>query len=90
MKINQNQRGFIKYVILIVIGILILSYFGFDIKKTVESEQSQSNLSYVWGLAVYVWDHFLAGPVIWVWSKIIVGFLWNTVLLPMMMKAGIN
>lgn len=82
---NQN-KGFIKYIILIIIGILILSYFGFDIKGTVESDQSRSNLSYVWGLVVYIWDHFLAGPVIWVWKTIVVGFLWDDVIRPIVTK----
>lgn len=85
-RIKNNQQGFIKYIILIVIAILILSYFGFDIKQTVESDQSRSNLSYVWGLVTYVWDHFLAGPVLWIWNTIVIGILWENILLPVISK----
>ena len=78
----QKNKGFVKMIVLIIIGILILSYFGFNLKSIAESPTSQSNFSYVWGTLSYVWDTFLAGPAIWVWNKIIVGIFWELALKP--------
>lgn len=67
MKINKNEGGFIKMVIIIVIAIIILSYYGVDIKTLITSDQVQSNLSYVWGIVVKIWDLFVE----YIWTPII-------------------
>lgn len=55
MKTNQT-RGFIKTVIIIVVAIIILSYYGVDLKNIFTSNQVQSNLEYVWSLVVAGWE----------------------------------
>jgi hypothetical protein len=67
----------IKYAIIILVAIIVLSYFGFDIKKTIESPTTQGNLSYVWGGVTYVWNNWLERPLKYFWDKIFVGILWN-------------
>jgi len=79
---NPTQRGFIKYIILIVIAILILSYLGFDIKRIVEADQTRSNFSYVWLALTHFWQTFLQAPALWVWHVIVVGILWKLIFLP--------
>jgi hypothetical protein len=79
---NSSQRGFIKYIILIVIAIFILSYLGFDIKRIVEADQTRSNFSYVWLALTHFWQTFLQEPALWVWHVIIVGIFWKLLLLP--------
>lgn len=69
-------------IILIVVAILILSYFGFSIKDIAESPTSQSNFSYVWGFLSYVWNTFLVTPVSYIWNVIVVGIFWNHLLVP--------
>jgi hypothetical protein len=45
---KQSESGFIKWIIIIIVGIIIASYFfNFDLQKAVEDEQTQSNFSYI-------------------------------------------
>ncbi|OHA46529.1 MAG: hypothetical protein A2541_00290 [Candidatus Taylorbacteria bacterium RIFOXYD2_FULL_36_9] len=61
MKTYKNkQGGLIKMIIIIIIAIAILSYYGVDIKDFVTSPQVQKNFSFVWNLWLqYIWDPFL-------------------------------
>lgn len=70
----------IKTIIYIIIGILILSYFGIDIKRAVESPKTRENFSYVTQAVLYVWDHFLEKPVTFIWKEIIIKLIWNNIL----------
>lgn len=76
-KIN-NQKGFIKFIVIIVIAIIVLSYFGFDLRSIVESPESQGNLGYVWGGVVYVWGTWISGPASYLWNDIFIDLLWNS------------
>jgi hypothetical protein len=73
----NKQQGIIKLIVLIIIGILILSYFRVDIRRIVESDIAQKNLNYVWGLVQYVWHNFLAAPAAWIWDRVVVDLLWS-------------
>jgi len=75
---NQNQQGFLKLVIIIVIAIIILSYFGFNIRAIVESPETQGNLGYVWGGVTYVWDTWLVGPASYLWNDVFIDLLWDS------------
>lgn len=78
----MKERGFLKFVILVIIAIVILSYFGFDLRKIFEADATKSNFSYVWGWISYVWNTFLVAPVSWVWNVIIVNIFWKLLLKP--------
>jgi hypothetical protein len=67
----------IKYAILSVIFIIIISFFGFNLRDIIESPTTQNNLNYAWSGVVYVWDNFLKTPVVYIWEKIIKGILWQ-------------
>ena len=67
MKTNTYNRGLIKMIIVIIIAIIILSYYGFDLKNIITSDQVQKNLSYVWGFVVALWDLFIH----YVWTPIL-------------------
>lgn len=62
MKINK-QRGIVRTIIIIVIALLVISYFGINLRQVATSPTSESNFSYVWGGVVYVWDNYLEVPV---------------------------
>ena len=78
---NENyERGFIKYIILFVIAIIILSYLGFDIKKIFTSPTTINNFSYVWGIVKNIWVNYLSVPFTFIWSEAIrpvLSILWN-------------
>ena len=76
MEKKNGTRGFIKLIILIVIGLIILGYFGLNIKDILASPVVKENLAYAWEVAKHVWDTWLKGPAIWVWEHIL-KFLWD-------------
>lgn len=75
---KKQQGGFIKLIIILVIVLIVLGYFGFNIQQIIQSPSVSGNLNYAWGLAVSLWDKVLVTPVTFVWNKIIVGMFWNT------------
>lgn len=75
---SKYKKGFLKTIIIIVIALIILGWFGFDVKSIIESERVQRNLHYVWDIVVRIWDNYLAGPAIFVWDKVVVGMLWGS------------
>lgn len=67
----------IKWIIVLVIGLIILGYLGFDIRKAVEAPATQSNFEYVKNVSVYVWDKYLAKPAKYLWNDIFIDLIWN-------------
>lgn len=68
----------IKYIILGLIAILALSFFGYDIQNIVEAPGTQKNLNYVGGGVVTVWEKYLEYPIKYFWNNIFIGILWNS------------
>lgn len=64
-------------ILVIVIGLIVLGYFGFNVKDIIESGTVQTNLHYVWDFVVKVWNLYLAAPFIFIWDKFVVGVLWK-------------
>jgi hypothetical protein len=50
----------VKLVILIIIGVLVLSFFGITIQSIVQSPAGQANFSYIWSVIVMGWDALVA------------------------------
>lgn len=72
-------RGSILRTVLIVVGIiLVISYFGFDLKGIVESPQSQKNFSYVTTHVVEFWNKYLERPAKYIWNDVFIKLIWNT------------
>ena len=74
---KKQQGGFIKLAIILVIVLIVLGYFGFNIREIIDSPMVSGNLSYAWNLAVTVWNKVLVVPATFIWDKIIVGMFWN-------------
>lgn len=76
----KNKEGglsILGIVLIVVIAIIVLSYFNIDVQSHVEDEQTQSNLSYVWNGVVNFWDRYLEGPILYFWNNIFIALLWN-------------
>ncbi len=82
MNRNHTSKGFIKYIIIIGAVILVLSYFGFNLRSIVESDTSKGNFSYVWNGVVQIWNTYLAQPAHWLWKEIIVDIIWELIFKP--------
>lgn len=74
---KESGLSVIGIILLVVIGIFILSYFGISVQDNVENPTTQGNLSYVWGGVMHVWDTYLEGPILYFWNNIFIALLWN-------------
>ncbi|MEK7514390.1 MAG: hypothetical protein AAB587_01025 [Patescibacteria group bacterium] len=68
----KNQKGFIQLIIIIVIAILALNYFGFNVRDIFDSPQFKGAFDSTWNTLIYIWDTYLKGPAVYVWEV-----LWN-------------
>jgi hypothetical protein len=50
----------IRFIIVLAIGVLILSYLGISIRSIVESQYGQENFSYLWTLISNGWEIVVA------------------------------
>ena len=67
----------IKWIMIALLGLIILGYLGFDIRKAVEAPASQSNIEYVKNVVIYVWNTYCAKPAKYLWG-VFVNLIWNT------------
>jgi Holliday junction DNA helicase RuvB len=65
---KNKQGGLIKMIIVIIIAIAILSWYGMDIKDFFTSPQAQKNFGYVWTFLKDAWTNYLAVPAHKVWG----------------------
>jgi hypothetical protein len=63
MKKIPGNQGFIRTILIIIIALLILSYFGLNIRTIVNSPAGSDNFSYVQEVMINVWDNYLKKPV---------------------------
>lgn len=54
----QNNRGFIRFLLIIGVVIVVLSYYNFDLRGAVESPQTEANFGYIFDL----WNNYIWGP----------------------------
>jgi hypothetical protein len=73
----NKEKGFIKWILLIVIALIILGYYGFDVRKAIDAPTTQSNLNWFKETCLWIWDHILRWPA---------EFVWNSVILPLIHK----
>lgn len=73
---KNSREGFIRIILLIVIGLIVLGFFGINLKDVLASPVVKENLSYAWDLAKELWDTWLRTPVMWVWDHIL-RFFWD-------------
>ncbi len=75
-----HQGGFIKIIVIIVVALLVLSYFGFNLRSLADSPTTQDNFSYAASTTVNVWSKYLAKPATYVWNEIFLNLIWNPAL----------
>jgi len=78
MDINTNkQGGFIKTILLIIIFLAILSYFGFNLREFIDRPIVKENFGLVWNIIANLWNTYLAGPVNYLWNNIFINLIWE-------------
>ena len=73
-----REGGLIKTILLIVIAILVVSYFGINLRALVTSPTTQDNVTYVTTAAINLWNNYLKGPVTYLWNEVFLSLIWNT------------
>ena len=73
-KLSQN-RGLIRTIVLIVIALLILSYFGLNLRDIVNSPAGKDNFSFTQEVMIKIWS-YIKGPVTYLWH-IFIDLIWN-------------
>lgn len=76
---KSSNKGLIKAIIVIIIALIVLGYFGFNVEDIINSSTVQANLHSAWNFVVMIWDKFLSVPFTYIWDKIIVGILWKVI-----------
>jgi len=76
----NTQSGLIQWIILIIIAVLVLSYFGFSLRDLGEDETTQDNFSFITEWLSFIWENYLREPAVWIWENII-SFIWNDLFL---------
>jgi len=72
----NQQGGFIRMIILIIIVLAILSYFNFNVRSFIESDMVQKNFGYVWDWVQRIWNNYLAAPFAYLW-RVWVEYIWD-------------
>lgn len=74
----KNKAGFIKIIVIIIVLLIILAVLNIDLRKIVDSDIFQSNLSVVidflltiWNIIVMVWNNFAKEPALYIWQNIL-------------------
>jgi hypothetical protein len=73
---KNKKGGLVKIIILIIIAIAVLSWYGVDIKEFFTSPQVQKNFGYVWNFIKELWSNYLTDPAHKVWG-IWLTYIWG-------------
>ncbi len=81
-----KNRGLLKMIILIIIGLVALGYFGFDLAEIIKKPGVQNNLTYVWDFIVKIYNSYLKTAFVFIWNEIFVDIFWEMILRPILGK----
>ena len=73
----SGNRGFIKWIIIIVVALLVLSYYGFSLRTLVNNPVTQDNFGYVATTSVSFWDEYLSQPASYLYNDVFINLIWN-------------
>lgn len=68
----------IRLIIIIVLIIVVLSYFNISVRSIINGEIFQDNWSYITNGIAYVWNTYLVGPASYLYNDIFIDLLWNS------------
>jgi hypothetical protein len=77
MRDYNKQSGLIRFIVLFIAAILLLSYFNIDLKSLAEKPQTKNNIGYVLTVGGEIWHEYLSKPAAYFWNNIFLGLLWS-------------
>ena len=63
---KNYKKGLIKEILIIVIALIVLGYFGFNINNIISSGTVQTNLNWFWQIVMTIWS-WISAPIIYLW-----------------------
>jgi hypothetical protein len=76
VKKSNTSGGFIRTILLIIIALLVISYFGLNIRTIVNSPAGKDNFTYTQEIMISVWNNYLKGPANYLWNDIFLDLIW--------------
>jgi len=73
----HTQQGLIKFIFIVIVIIVVLGYFGLNLREIMATPAVQDNLSYVWQAIVDAWNGWLKEPAGWFWDNVWVPYIWE-------------
>lgn len=64
-------------IVLIIAGLILLAYLGLNLRSIVESQTFIDNWEFIKGLAVTIWTGYLKGPIVYLFSKVFMPYIWK-------------
>ncbi len=59
----KSQRGIVQLVIILLIALITLSYFGIDLEQVVTKPLLKKNVVFTWNKTQEVWNDYIYKPV---------------------------
>lgn len=69
----------IKWIVILLTGLVVLGFYGIDVRKAIDAPTTQSNLEYVKRATILFWNKYLERPASYVWNDGFMQFLWNPI-----------
>ena len=70
------NKGFIQFLIILVLFIIILSLLGVSLGALFENKTLKDNFKFVWKSSVDIWNNYLAVPARLAW-RVWVKYVWE-------------
>jgi len=74
----KNSKGFLQLIVIIAIALIIIGYFGLNIKDILAKPVVHDNLVWFWNLLKDLWTNYLQGAVMWLWDHV-GAYLWELI-----------
>ena len=63
----MQNKGLLKTIIIIVIALIVLGYFGVNIQNVMNMPFVQNNLAWLWNILVWIWN-VISAPIMYLWN----------------------
>ncbi len=73
---SAGKRGLIKMIVIIIIALLVLSYFGINLRSLINAPTTQDNFTYVATSTTSVWNQYLKKPATYLWNDVFLDLIW--------------
>ena len=69
MQKTNSERGIVKLIVTIIIGVIALSYVGIDLEQVFTTPLLKKNVNFTWEKSKLIWNEYIYKPVHDMFSK---------------------